>query len=150
MLSRETEAYRLLIADVYELAGLSRRISDAEAAGCGATAAQWHVLSVVSEEPVTVPAVAARLGLARQGVQRVVDDLLAAGRVASTPNPAHKRSPLVGLTDAGRQVLADLWATSTPRREASLERSGLDAEDLGAARATIRELTAALRAAPPA
>src|SRR5215470_14028883 len=101
MLSRDIEAYRLLIADVYELAGLSRRLSDAEAAGCGATAAQWHVLSAVSEEPATVPAIAARLGLARQGVQRVVDDLLAEGRAASAANPAHRRSRLIGLTDAG-------------------------------------------------
>src|SRR5215211_4299690 len=59
------EAYRLLIADVYELAGTSRRTSDRMAAEHGQTAARWHVLSVIADEPHGVPAIAHRLGHAR-------------------------------------------------------------------------------------
>jgi len=73
-----SEQYRLLMADVYELAGLSRRTSEAIARELGQTVARWHVLSVLSAGPCTVPATARRLGLTRQGVQRVADDLLAA------------------------------------------------------------------------
>src|SRR3712207_3495790 len=74
------DAYRLLIADVYELAGESRRTSEALAREVGQSAARWHVLSVVSDGPRTVGSASRRLGLARQSVQRVVDDLVAAGQ----------------------------------------------------------------------
>ena len=90
-----SEQYRLLMADVYELAGLSRRTSAAIAKELGQTVARWHVLSVVSAGPSTVPAIARRLGLTRQGVQRVADDLLAAHLLKASPNPDHVRSPLL-------------------------------------------------------
>jgi len=84
-----SEQYRLLMADVYELAGLSRRTSEAIARELGQTVARWHVLSVLSAGPCTVPATARRLGLTRQGVQRVADDLLAARLLKASPNPDH-------------------------------------------------------------
>ena len=99
------EQYRLLMADVYELAGLSRRTSEAIARELGQTVARWHVLSVLSAGPCTVPATARRLGLTRQGVQRVADDLLAARLLTASPNPDHARSPLLTLTNRGQLVL---------------------------------------------
>src|SRR5438309_10079220 len=96
----DAEAYRLLVADVYELAGESRRSSDALAGRVGQTTARWHVLSVVSDGPRTVASAARRLGLARQSVQRVVDDLVAAGQLALRDNPDHARAPLVAPTGA--------------------------------------------------
>lgn len=138
--------YRLLIADVYELAGASRRISEADAAALSATAAQWHVLSAVSDEPATVPALAMRLGTVRQSVQRVVHDLEAAGRVALAPNPRHRRSPIVVITAAGQDLLEELWATSTPRRELAMKYAGVTTAELTAARAVIRRLIDALGA----
>ncbi|WP_436533863.1 MarR family winged helix-turn-helix transcriptional regulator [Actinoplanes sp. HUAS TT8] len=50
---------------------------------------------------LTVPGIAQRLDLARQGVQRHVDDLGELGLVAVRANPAHRRSLLVHLTDTG-------------------------------------------------
>jgi DNA-binding MarR family transcriptional regulator len=138
-------AYRLLIADVYELAGLSRRISDRDAAARGTTTARWHVLSVVSEEPAAVPAIARRLGLVRQAVQRVADELVTAGELERRDNPAHARSPLLGLTAAGRATLDTLWADTEPSRTALLRRAGLTADDLTAARATLEKILTALR-----
>lgn len=138
-------AYRLLIADVYELAGLSRRVSEHEAGAQGTTAARWHVLSVVSDDPATVPAIARRLGQARQSVQRVVDDLVETEWLSMTTNPAHRRSPLVAITDSGTRSLEQLWRTSEPRRRDALARSGVDAAELRHARACLRQLTAALK-----
>lgn len=137
-------AYQLLIADVYELAGLSRRLSDSDAAALSTTAAQWHVLSSVSDAPATVPAIAMRLGTVRQAVQRIVHDLHATGRVDLTPNPHHRRSPIVSLTDAGRELLDELWAATTPRRAAAMETAGVTDDQLTAARAVIRRLIDAL------
>lgn len=137
--------YRLLIADVYEVAGLSRRLSDRDAAAAGATTAQWHVLSVASDGPVTVPAVARRLGLTRQSVQRVVDELLARGHLRAEVNPGHARSPLLALTGAGHEVLGRLWSASDPARRVLLDRAGVDPEDLARTRAVLHRLRDAMR-----
>ncbi|KUH69683.1 hypothetical protein AU184_11245 [Mycolicibacterium novocastrense] len=95
----------LLIADVYELAGLLRRSGEAIAAGEGQTQARWQLLSAVSELPLTVPQAARRLGVTRQGVQRVANDLVAAGLGEFRPNPDHRTSPLLAPTAEGHRVL---------------------------------------------
>jgi DNA-binding MarR family transcriptional regulator len=138
------ESYRLLIADVYELAGASRRTSDDLARASGQTAARWHVLSVLSDGPRTVPSTARRLGLTSQSVQRVVDDLVRAGQLARQANPDHARSPLFVLTDAGRATVHELFARSDAVRGEMLERAGLTARQLDDARAVLRALLAAI------
>ncbi|MFC7404364.1 MarR family winged helix-turn-helix transcriptional regulator [Georgenia alba] len=143
--SDEAEAYRLLMADVYELASAARRTSDRVAARHGQSVARWHVMSVVAEEEVSVPGVASRLGLTRQSVQRVVDRLAADGLVARRDNPRHRASPLVGLTPAGRRVLDRLVADADADREAMLAAGGVHRRDLLAARQTVRTLLALLR-----
>lgn len=136
------EAYRRLIADVYELAGVSRRTSEAIAAEIGHTAARWHVMSAASDTARTVPAIARRLGLRRQSVQPVVDRLHEDGLVTLEPNPDHARSPLVRLTGRGRRDLDELFRRSTTSRVAVLERAGLGVDDLVGARAVVRALVA--------
>lgn len=145
-MDEDIKAYRLLIADVYELAGASRRTSEALAAGRGQTAARWHVMSAVSEEAQTVPAIARRLGLTRQGVQRVVNDLEDADLVTLGPNPAHARSPLVALTEQGREDLEALFRRSEASRRRLLDRAGVSVEDLAAARRVVGALAAAVEA----
>src|SRR5215472_13363933 len=139
-----SEQYRLLMADVYELAGLSRRTSAAIAKELGQTAAQWHVLSVVSAGPCTVPAIARRLGLTRQGVQRVAGDLLAARLLKAAPNPDHARSPLLALTNQGQLVIEQLTQRSDAARGRLLQQAGITAEDLAAARTALRVLVQSL------
>jgi DNA-binding MarR family transcriptional regulator len=136
--------YRLLMADVYELAGRSRRISERDAAALGTTVARWHVLSVVSQEALSVPEIARRLGQVRQGVQRVVDELVADGQLDSMANARRARSPRFRATATGLRILERLWADSEPRRADLLDRSGLDAAELRRARETVRRLLTAL------
>jgi DNA-binding MarR family transcriptional regulator len=140
------ESYRLLIADVYELAGASRRTSDDLARASGQTAARWHVLSVLSDGPRTVPSTARRLGLTAQSVQRVVDDLVRGGQLVPQANPDHARSPLFVLTEAGRATVSELFARSDAVRGEMLKRAGLTQRQLDDARAVIRALLAALAA----
>ncbi len=137
-------AYRLLIADVYELAGASRRTSETLAHEAGQTAARWHVLSVLSDGARTVASAARRLGLARQSVQRVVDDLATAGQVELIRNPDHARAPLVQVTAAGQITLKTLVRRSDKDRAELLGRAGVDTDDLDAARRVLRALTAVL------
>jgi DNA-binding MarR family transcriptional regulator len=65
--------------------------------------------------PQTVPQLAAVRSTSRQNIQVLVDRLEAAGYIQFQPNPGHKRSDLVALTDAGRALL-----TSANQREAGL------------------------------
>lgn len=56
--------------------------------------------------PQTVPGIARIRTLSRQNIQILVNRLESHRYVALTANPAHKRSGLVHLTDAGRTLLA--------------------------------------------
>ncbi len=133
-------AYRLLIADVYELAGASRRTSEAMAATVGQTVARWHVLSVISDGPRSVASAARRLGLARQSVQRVADRLVAEGLVVIEPDPADARAPRLALTRPGRRVLDGLVERSDAARSVQLAGADVTVADLHAARRVVREL----------
>ena len=99
-----------LIANIYEAAGRLRRAGDAVARAAGQSQARWQVLSVVSEGRWTVPRIADRLGVTRQNVQRIADELERDGLVSFARNERHARSPFVDLTPAGRSVLTALTA----------------------------------------
>jgi DNA-binding MarR family transcriptional regulator len=99
------DAIALLIADVYEAAGALRRQGEALADAEGQTQARWQLLSVVSERALTVPQAARRLGVTRQAIQRVADDIVRQGLANYEANPEHRASPLVELTPSGRAVL---------------------------------------------
>ena len=72
----------------------------------GLTSARWQVLGALTLAggPLTVPAIAAAMGLTRQGVQKQIDRLLADGHLTQLENPGHKRSPLFEPSRAGRVV----------------------------------------------
>ncbi len=148
METERLEAYRLLIADVYELAGQSRRTSEALARELEQTAAGWHLLSVVSDGPRTVASAARRLGLTRQSVQRVADDLVSTGQVALRDNPDHSRAPLVTLTDRGGTTLMALVHSSEGNRRALLEGAQITADQLTQARTVLARLLSALSDQP--
>ena len=50
---------------------------------------------------------AERTGLSKQAVQQLVDDLVAAGILVRTPDPADKRARIVRYTDKGLAAMAD-------------------------------------------
>ncbi|CAM5513647.1 MarR family transcriptional regulator [Streptomyces spiroverticillatus] len=72
--------------------------------------------------PMTVPQMGRAQSLSRQFVQRMVNDAGERGWVETVPNPAHQRSSLVRLTDAGRTVIAAV----TAREHALLRQVGGD------------------------
>jgi DNA-binding MarR family transcriptional regulator len=136
----------LLVADVYEVAGALRASGERLAGQVGQTQARWQVLSVASEGTWTVPAIAARLGVSRQAVQRVTDDLVAATLARYVANPAHKRSSLVQLTQEGRSTLEAITLSSEGWRSRVTE--ALTAGDISGARETLRALLVAIRETP--
>lgn len=68
------------------------------------TSARWQVMGAValSGQPLTVAQIARVMGLSRQAVQRIVNELEKQGMLALADNPAHKRARLADLTDGGR------------------------------------------------
>jgi DNA-binding MarR family transcriptional regulator len=138
------EAYRLLIADVYELAGRSRATSEALARSEGQTVARWHLMSAVSDGPRSVASAARRLGLQRQSVQRTAGQLVNDGLATLAPDPDDARAPLLSLTDAGHRALARLFAASDRDRAARLAAVDVTADDLARARSVLRSVAAAL------
>ncbi|WP_204300787.1 MarR family winged helix-turn-helix transcriptional regulator [Actinoplanes campanulatus] len=92
------------------------------------------VLEVLAEQgPLTVPVIGDRLDLARQGIQRHVNDLIDRGLAEPRPNPAHRRSVLIATTPAGAALFARI-------RAGELARLGTMAAECG-----IEEITTALR-----
>jgi DNA-binding MarR family transcriptional regulator len=137
-------SYRLLIAEVYELAGRSVQTSEAIARRHGQTAARWHVMSVLADRDASASAIARRLGQARQSVHRVAADLLAASLLQAIPNPDHQRSPLLRLTETGHRVLEALTDDSARDRADRLTAAGLAPAQLDQARQVLRSLIDAL------
>jgi len=74
----------------------------------GLTSARWQVLGAlaIADQPLTVPAIAAAMGLTRQAVQKQADRLEADGLVVMRQNPGHRRSSLLELTRSGRAAFA--------------------------------------------
>jgi len=145
-LDPRVDAYRLLIADIAELVGRSRSTSDAMAREVGQTVARWHVLSVLSGEPQSVASAARRLGLARQSVQRVANELLAERLAIATPDPNDARAPLLQLTPRGTALVADLYERSDSSRTELVQRADVSLRQLTAARNTVRALINAFEA----
>jgi DNA-binding MarR family transcriptional regulator len=137
IVKNDEDLFSLLVADIYECAGRLRRSGEAIASWEGQTQARWQLLSVVSDRPLTVPQAARRLGLSRQAVQRVANDVVDEALVEVQENPDHKGSPLFSLTPGGRAVLARITkaarmshrqlAASVPRADIETTRRTLAA-----------------------
>ncbi|MDP3853004.1 MarR family winged helix-turn-helix transcriptional regulator [Phenylobacterium sp.] len=75
----------------------------------GLSHARARVLAALADQGAarTVSQLARVLGVARQGVQRLADDLAAAGLIAFQDNPGHARAKLANLTQAGQTAHAE-------------------------------------------
>ncbi|BBE74672.1 MarR family winged helix-turn-helix transcriptional regulator [Oharaeibacter diazotrophicus] len=133
-----------LVLEVFRLNGALLASGDALTRPLGLTSARWQVLGAVAGdgEGATVSRIARGMGLARQSVQRVVDDLADAGLVALEDNPHHKRARLVVLTDEGRRRFAAAGAAWTPVAE--LLAGLVPADDLAQTVLVLRRLRASL------
>jgi len=95
-----------MIFEIFRLHGRLIAFGDRMVEGLGLTSARWQVLGSIAlaEAAPTIPNIARNLGLSRQAVQRVANDLAAEGFIRTIDNPHHKRAKLVGLTEKGRRV----------------------------------------------
>lgn len=101
-------ALTALMLDVFRANGALIAAGDRLVAPIGLTSARWQVLGSIalSDHPLPVAHLARVMGLSRQAVQRVADDLERQGLVVFAPNPHHKRAPLVMATEKGSQAFS--------------------------------------------
>jgi DNA-binding MarR family transcriptional regulator len=96
-----------LLAEVAALANLLRKKRALLPRQDDSPQGGWSILQTLGRlGPRTVPDIARSRALSRQNIQILVNRLESQGYVAVAPNPAHKRSCLVELTDRGRGLLA--------------------------------------------
>jgi DNA-binding MarR family transcriptional regulator len=102
------EAATELILEVFRLNGRLLVAGDRLVAPLGLTSARWQVLGAIAiaEQPQPVAWLARSMGLNRQGVQRLVNEMMDDGLVESRPNPHHRRAHHVVLTKRGRETYA--------------------------------------------
>lgn len=117
-------AFNELVGQVVELSRRLTEEAEALTKPTGQTLARWLVLAECKEEPATVAAIARRLKLARQSVQRVADLLVRDGLCAYRDNPRHRRAKLLALTPKGRTVLGRIEAAQRDWADELGERIG--------------------------
>ena len=97
-----------LILETFRLNGRLLAAGDKLVKPHGLTSARWQVLGAIylAETPQPVAWLARSMGLTRQGVQRIANELQKDGLVSFEPNPNHRRASLLILTDKGSNAYA--------------------------------------------
>lgn len=97
-----------LVVELFRLNGRLLSAGDDLVADIGLTSARWQVLGAIalSEGELTVAQVARNMGLSRQAVQRLTNEMIASDLLISVDNPNHRRARLLRLTQGGQKTFA--------------------------------------------
>ena len=131
-----------VILTTFRLNGRLLEVAQEFAAAGEITAAWWQVLGGILDEPRTVAEIGRRMGMTRQGVQRVADLLVARGLAEYRPNPAHRRAKLLACTEGGYWAIRRISLAVVPWGNAVGAEIGAD--ELRNALETMRRLVAVL------
>jgi DNA-binding MarR family transcriptional regulator len=129
-----------LVLETFRLNGRLLVSGDALVADLGLTSARWQVLGAMALSPVplSVAQIARNMGLTRQAVQRLVNEMQRDGLVRLAPNPHHQRAKLVVLSATGKTAFAaamqrqSAWANDLA--------AGLGIKQIETAAATLRRI----------
>jgi len=104
-----TDPWTLFVMSVFRLNGQIVEAGESISGSVGQTSSRWQVLGS-THVPQTAAEIARRLGISRQGVQRVANVLMEEGLIASSPHPTDQRTFLLELTPRGRAVMAEIYS----------------------------------------
>ncbi|WP_237718354.1 MarR family winged helix-turn-helix transcriptional regulator [Rhodovulum sp. PH10] len=129
-----------LMLETFRLNGRLLAAGDRLVAPLGLTSARWQILGAIALAGNAQPVahIARDMGLARQSVQRVVDELAREKLVAFADNPHHRRAKLVALTEHGAAAYRDAIAAHAGWSNALAE--DLSAEEIGRALVVLTTL----------
>src|SRR2546430_17137164 len=105
-----------LVRAVYRLHGRLPAAGDRLVSDLGLTSARWQVMGAIAHAPSPQPVawLARSMGLNRQGVQRIVNEMREDDLVELRPNPHHRRAHLVALTKRGEDAFASASRLQAP------------------------------------
>jgi DNA-binding MarR family transcriptional regulator len=103
-----------VIIATFRLNGRLMDVARERARAGGITATEWQVLGGVLDEPRSVAEIGRRMGMTRQGVQRVADRLVDRGLAEYRPNRAHRRAKLMACTEAGYWAIRQITLVQRP------------------------------------
>lgn len=118
---------------LFEANRLLREAGERLASTAGQTHARRMVLQA-AQAGATVPDIARKLGLHRQGIQRLTDELVAEGFGRYVDNPRHRVSKLFVITDHGAAALSEIhrahanWVESIEADAAGIDWGALSDE----------------------
>jgi len=140
------EGVTALILEVFRLNGRLLAAGDRLVSGVGLSSARWQVLGAVAlaGTPRPVAHLARSMGLNRQGVQRIVNELAQEGILDFRDNPHHRRARLVAMTARGKAAYEAANRLQKPWVDALAQ--GLAAEDVEACLRLISTLRCRLEA----
>lgn len=135
-----------LVLETFRLNGELLAMGDDLVADIGLTSARWQVLGAIalSANSLSASQIARNMGLTRQAVQRLANELAAEGFVRFAPNPHHQRAKLVLLTRKGETAYATASARWEPK--ASALGGGQTLAELNSTLAVLRRLRERLAA----
>jgi DNA-binding MarR family transcriptional regulator len=138
MTKRETVTE--LILEIFRANGRLLAAGDALVADIGLTSARWQVLGAMALSPVPLPVahIARNMGLTRQAVQRLANEMARDGLVRFVPNPHHRRARLALLTGRGKAAYDAAIRRQEPWADSLA--TGLSAREIEAATTTLRTL----------
>lgn len=132
MTSKAAKQVTALTLATFRLNGLLLAWGDRFSAGFGITSARWQMLGAIAMagQPLTIPQIAANMGVTRQGALKQLNLLAKEGLVTAMANPMHKRSPLYVLTDQGERTYNKIekkWNEHAQRLSSAIDLNALQA-----------------------
>jgi DNA-binding MarR family transcriptional regulator len=137
-----------LIVAIFRLNGRLLVSGDRLVANLGLTSARWQVLGAIALAPTAEPVarLARNMGLNRQGVQRIVGELVAEGFVELQENPHHRSAKLVVMTAKGLKAFEAAMRLQTPW--VNMLGAGIDPKGIEKAGRVLEELRQRLEHSP--
>jgi DNA-binding MarR family transcriptional regulator len=137
---RISDAMTELVLEIFRLNGEMIAMGDALVADIGLTSARWQVMGAIAlaQTPLPIAQIARNMGLTRQAVQRVANELEGEGFIRFAPNPNHQRARLAMLTRKGESAYAAAMARWEPKGAAL--GGGSTVKDIETSLATLRRV----------
>jgi len=142
--SSQGEQLTEIVLDIFKLHGLLITEGDKLAEEFSLTSARWKVLGALSSDSnaLTVADIARNMGLTRQAVQRLSNEMQADGLLESKENPNHKRAKLIALTTKGMKAFQQLDKKQI--EWINIKADGLDISDLNKVSSVMKTLIQAM------
>lgn len=137
----DARAVDRLIGEVFRLYGAIVAAGDDVTRPFGLTSARWQIMGAIEATGGgTMSDLARRVGVTRQSVQRIVNEMVGEGQLGLRENPRHRRAKVIVMTDEGwrtYEAVTEAWRPTSERmdREFGVEALG----EIVASLAALRE-----------